>query len=179
MTQQTKQEKTRVRIEIRGRIADRATFDAICAAGDADLGASKGEFARIILEAIKDGRSPVITGGCVDGKPLRLASVAMEAGIPLVVIVGYEKGKSQGHIYCVNQRNGIMPSLPMGESGPMVPQELIQKMYKANPIHGLAEMCRALRQYDADSYPELTMPRALQVQLMPEEKIGIFAGFRR
>jgi hypothetical protein len=23
------------------------------------------------------------------------------------------------------------------------------------------------------------MPRALQVQLMPEEKIGIFAGFRR
>ncbi len=178
MSQQTEQ-KVRVRIEIRGRITDRGMFDAICAAGDADLNAKKGEFARLLLEAIREGRSPVITGNCADGKPLRLTDLGRQHGIPMVFITGYDKDRSTGDIYCTNSKHGILPTLPFTPYGPSVPPSMIRQMLQKNPFYGLDEIDRCLKYYDADNYPEFTMPRHLQVELMPDEKIGLFAGMRR
>lgn len=179
MSQQSEPKKTRVRIEIRGRINDRETFEAICAAGEADLNAKKGEFSRLLLEAIRDGRSPVITGTCTEDRPLRLTDIGQRRGIPMVFITGYDKERSTGEIYCTNSKHKIMPILPFTPYGPSVPPEMIRHMLKASPWHGLAEIDRSLKYYDADTYPEFTMPRSLQVELMPEEKIGLFAGMRR
>ncbi|NTF17152.1 hypothetical protein G6L37_01740 [Agrobacterium rubi] len=171
--------KTRVKIEIRGRITNRRVFDAICAAGDADLGAAKGEFARLLLEGIREGRSPVITGWCIDEKPLRLTDLCRNLGIPMVVRTNYEKGKNYGEVYCTNSKHGSLPAVPMTQYGPAVPGYLIDTMLKSNPFHGLAEISRSLKYYEAESYPEFTMPRSLQVELMPDEKIGLLAGLRR
>ncbi len=179
MSQQTEPKKTRVRIEIRGRIKDRETFDAICAAGDADLNAKKGEFRRLLLDAIREGRSPVITGTCTEDKPLRLTDLGQRRGIPMVFITGYDKERSTGDIYCTNSEHKIMPILPFTPYGPSVPPDMIRRMLKMNPWHGLDEIDRCLKYYDADTYPEFTMPRPLQVELMPDEKIGLFAGMRR
>lgn len=179
MSQEAQPTKPRVRIEIKGRIATRQLFDAICEAGDADLGARKGEFARILLSAIHEGKPAVITGYCLDEKPLRLTDVGQTYRIPIVFTVGHEKGRNYGYVYATNEKYGLLPPLPMTEYGPAVPPHKIEQMLKANPFDGLAEISRGLKYYDADNYPNLTMPRALQVELMPDEKISLFAGLRR
>ena len=178
MTQQ-QDSRTRVRIEIRGRITNRRIFDMICAAGDADLKAEKGEFARILLGAIREGKSPVVTGYCTDGKPLRLTDLGRELRIPIIFTIGYEKGRNHGEIYATNEKHGLLPTLPMTEYGPAVPPYVIEQMLKRNPFYGLDEINRSLKYYEADNYPIFSMPRSLQVELMPEEKIGMLAGLRR
>lgn len=97
----------------------------------------------------------------------------------MVFTVGYEKGKNHGEIYATNEKYGIVPTLPMTEYGPAIPPYVIQHMLKANPFYGLDEINRSLKFYDADSYPVFSMSRSLQKELMPEEKIGLLAGFRR
>jgi hypothetical protein len=52
-------------------------------------------------------------------------------------------------------------------------------MLKENPFYGLEVISKSLAWYDPENYPNFTMPRSLQVELMPDENIGIFAGIRR
>jgi hypothetical protein len=179
MSQQQESKGTRVRVEIRGRMTDRRIFDLVCKSGDADFGAKKGEFARILLEAIQEGKRAVVTGNCKDGKPMRLTNLAQELRIPMVFVVGHEEGRNYGQTYCTNQKWGLSPTLPMTAGGPAVTGDLINRMLKENPFYGLEVISKSLAWYDPENYPNFTMPRSLQVELMPDEKIGIFAGIRR
>jgi hypothetical protein len=178
MTQQN-EKGAHVRVEIRGRIKDRAVFDAICRAGDTDFGAKKGEFARILLNAVREGKPAVVTGYCKDGKPLRLTDLGRQLRIPMVFVVGHERGKNYGETYCTNEKWGIGPTLPMTVGGPAITADVIQHMLESNPFYGLGEISRSLAYYDPENYPIFSMPRSLQVELMPDEKIGLFAGMRR
>jgi hypothetical protein len=67
----------------------------------------------------------------------------------------------------------------MTAGGPAVTGDLINRMLKENPFYGLEVISKSLAWYDPENYPNFTMPRSLQVELMPDESIGIFAGIRR
>jgi hypothetical protein len=110
---------------------------------------------------------------------MRLTNLATELRIPMVFTVGFEAGRNYGETYCTNAKWGLGPTLPMTASGPAVTVDFINRMLDANPFYGLEEMSRSLAYYDPENYPSFTMPRSLQVELMPDEKIGLFAGMRR
>lgn len=178
MTQQ-EQKGTPVRIEIRGRMTDRHIFELVCKAGDADFGAREGEFRRFLLNAVKEGKRAVVVGHCREGKPLRLTDIARELKVPMVVVLDYEEGKNYGETYCTNEKWGVGPTLPMTVGGPAVTGDLINRVLRENPFHGLEVISKSLAWYDPENYPSFTMSRSLQVELMPDEKVGLLAGLRR
>jgi hypothetical protein len=179
MTEKQRSLGTRVKVEIRGRITDKAIFEAVCRAADADFGCKKGAVREILLKAVLEGKRATINGFCSDGKPLRLTDLARELRIPVVFHIDCEAGKNHGEVYFTNPKFGISPSLPMTSAGPAVTGELINNMLRENPFYGLEVISKSLRWYNPETYPSFTMPRSLQVELMPEEKIGLLAGMRR
>lgn len=160
-----------------GRITDKDAFETICVGADRDFGLQAGTAREVLLAAIREGRPAVVEGMIKENHPIRTTEAMKQTGTVALFVVGHDSG--YGSTYIVHGQFDERLMMPMSADGVAMSLKHMKRAMQGGTYTEVHMLVYHLQRFDPDFHPKCTMPRALQVELMPDEKIGLFAGLRR
>lgn len=164
------------KFEIRGRITDAEAFEYICRCADIDFGFQPGTAKDVLLQAIKDGKPAIVEGMIKDAYPLRTTDAMKRLKTTALFVVGHDNG--YGDTYIVHGTFDQRMMLPMSSEGVAMSAKGIEYAMN-NGFPATHMILYHLKKFNPEYHPSCSMPRSLQVELMPDEKISLLAGLKR